>query len=230
MQASKQKLWQALSGLCCSHPWHGVSLGSQVPDCVQCYIELVSGDTVKYELDKQTGLLRLDRPQSYSNICPSMYGLLPQTLCSSRVADRCAQRTGLSSVVGDEDPLDICVLSEREVSHGNLLVSAIPIGGLRMIDAGEADDKIIAVLQGDAVYGACRDLSDLGDAVLNRLKHYFLTYKQDPASTEGHCSIFESYGREEAHHIIHLAQQDYHDRYGCMQEILQKTIESTESL
>ena len=104
-------------------------------------------DTVKYEMDKDTGILRMDRPQQYSNVCPSLYGFMPQTLCGDRVAALCMERTGRRGIVGDGDPMDICVLTEREIPHGDILVEAMPIGGLRMIDGDEADDKIVAVLR-----------------------------------------------------------------------------------
>ena len=69
------------------NPWHGVSLGAEAPDVVTCYIEIVPTDTVKYELDKATGHLKIDRPQKYSSVCPTLYGLLPQTYCGAQVAD-----------------------------------------------------------------------------------------------------------------------------------------------
>ena len=92
------------------HPWHGVSIGAEAPALVTCYIEIVPTDTVKYELDKTTGHLKIDRPQKYSSVCPTLYGLLPQTYCGERVAEACRQRTGRPNIVGDGDPLDICVL------------------------------------------------------------------------------------------------------------------------
>lgn len=85
-----------------------------------------------------------------------------------------------SEVRGDHDPVDICVLTERDIAHGDVLVSAIPIGGLRMIDGDEADDKIIAVLEKDATYGGYNDIGDVPIALVDRLQHYFLTYKQGP--------------------------------------------------
>jgi inorganic pyrophosphatase len=69
-----------------SHPWHGLSLGEKAPEIVQCYIEMVPTDTVKYELDKETGILKVDRSQKFSSLCPSLYGFLPQTYCGSSVA------------------------------------------------------------------------------------------------------------------------------------------------
>src|SRR4029453_3677407 len=117
-----------------AHPWHGVELGSQAPQIVTAYIEIVPTDTVKYEIDKATGLLKVDRPQKFSNVAPSLYGFLPRTYCAEQVAARCMQRTGKTGIVGDGDPLDVCVLSERGIAHGGLIVTARPIGGLRMVD------------------------------------------------------------------------------------------------
>lgn len=135
------------------HPWHGASIGDQAPDLVNAFIEIVPTDTVKYELDKATGILKIDRPQKFSNVCPTPYGFLPRTFCGPRNAAFCAEKTGRARMVGDGDPLDVCVLTEKTLSHGAVLVRAIPIGGLRMIDGDEVDDKILAVLEGDAVYG-----------------------------------------------------------------------------
>src|SRR5262245_20908657 len=92
-----------------AHPWHGVSLGKEAPQVVTTFVELVPSDTVKYELDKATGLLKIDRPQMYSNICPTPYGFIPQTLCAEKVAELCARRTSRRGIVGDGDPMDICL-------------------------------------------------------------------------------------------------------------------------
>src|SRR4051794_3470216 len=140
-----------------AHPWHGVPIGPDAPENVNVYIEIVPTDTVKYELDKDSGILKVDRPQKYSNICPTPYGFIPQTLCAERVAERTVERTGRDDIVGDGDPLDICVLTEKHFAHGDFLLHAIPIGGFRMLDGNEADDKIIAVMEQDAVYGGGND-------------------------------------------------------------------------
>ncbi|HML83619.1 MAG TPA: inorganic diphosphatase, partial [Bacteroidales bacterium] len=136
-----------------SHPWHGIEIGKNAPEIVVSFIEMVSTDTVKYEVDKATGYLRLDRPQKYSNTVPALYGFIPQTYSAERVGAFCAEKTGRTEVKGDGDPMDICILTEKTISHGDILVMARPIGGLRMIDGNQADDKIIAVLENDLVYG-----------------------------------------------------------------------------
>lgn len=202
-----------LSVLYQAHPWHGVPIGDEAPVRVNCYIEVVPSDTVKYELDKVSGHLKVDRPQLYSNTCPMPYGLVPQTLCAGRVAARCNEVTGRVDIVGDGDPIDICVISERPIPHGNLLLTARLIGGLRMIDRGEADDKLIAVMKNDPSFGSWRDLSDCPRAFIERLKHYFITYKQQPGKTSP-CEIAEEYGVDEAQHMVEISHLDYMDAYG----------------
>jgi inorganic pyrophosphatase len=218
----KEPLWRILSVLFHAHPWHGVSIGVEAPDLVTCYVEIVPSDTVKYEIDKATGLLKLDRPQKYSNFCPSLYGLVPQTLCAERVAALAAERTGRSGIVGDDDPLDICILTEKTITHGNVLVRGIPIGGMRMLDKNEADDKIVAVLEGDAVYGALRELRDCPAPLVDRLRHYFLTYKQGPDDAHAACEITHVYGREEALEVIRRSQADYEERYAGLTSLLRQ--------
>jgi inorganic pyrophosphatase len=207
-----------IGGLFQSHPWHGVSIGKDAPRLVTCYVEIVPTDVVKYELDKGTGLLRVDRPQKFSNVCPSLYGLIPRTLCGPRVAARAAVVAKSAELIGDDDPLDICVLTERAISHGNVLVVAVPIGGFRMIDGAEADDKIIAVLDGDPLYGKFTDLAQCPQPLVDRLRHYFLTYKQAPDQEHPACSIAEVYGRDEAHAVISASQEDYADAFGSLRD------------
>lgn len=191
------------------HPWHGVSAGDSAPDVVTTYIEIVPGDTVKYEIDKPSGLLKIDRPQKFSNVCPTPYGFIPQTYCGERIAKYCMEKTGITDMQGDGDPLDICILTEKIIPHGNILLQAIPIGGLRMIDHNEADDKIIAVMKGDAVYGGYKDIADCPPQLIERLRHYFLTYKLNPGEPAGNVSITHVYNREEAIKVIEASMEDY---------------------
>lgn len=202
-----------------SHPWHGVDIGEKAPKIITCYIEMVPTDTVKYEVDKKSGYLRIDRPQKYSNVVPALYGFIPQTYSSDNVAEYCNQKTGRKDIVGDKDPMDICVLTEKEISHGDILVHAKPIGGFRMIDSNEADDKIVAVLNNDAFYSSFNDISELPELVINRLKHYFLTYKDLPGK-EIDVEITDVYGREEAHEIIERSMRDYQNKFENLQNIL----------
>src|SRR5262249_36531626 len=190
--------WQLMQRLFRSHPRHGAPIGAEMPEVVTVYVEIVPTDTVKYELDKHTGYLRVDRPQRFSNVCPTLYGFVPQTYCGERNGELAAQRTGRPGIVGDRDPLDICVLTEKSILHGDILLEARPIGGLRMIDRGEADDKIIAVLEGDASYGAWRDIHQCPRALIDRLRHYFLTYKRGPDALRQPVEITHVYDREEA--------------------------------
>lgn len=219
MSTSAHPLWKLLGTLYKAHPWHGVSAGKNAPDILQCFIEVVPSDTLKYEVDKVSGYLKVDRPQKYSNICPALYGFVPQTYCGEGVAAFSSAKTGME-LEGDGDPLDVCILSERLIAHGNVLAECIPIGGFRMIDKGEADDKIIAVLKQDPVYGGWRDIGQVPEPMLNRLRHYFLTYKMAPDSTSNVCKITHTYGREEAHQVIQRSFEDYQSRFGNIEEIL----------
>ncbi len=196
-----------------AHPWHGVYIGKKAPQEIRCYIEIVPTDTVKYELDKDSGILRVDRPQRFSNICPALYGLIPQTYCGKRIAQFCMDKSGKTGIEGDSDPLDILVLCETNLTKGNVLVDVIPIGGFRMLDGNEADDKIVAVLKGDVYYGKIQDISECQDSTIQRLKHYFLTYKQAPDNPNLVCEITHVYDHKEAHEVIRLSQEDYKDLY-----------------
>jgi inorganic pyrophosphatase len=195
-----------------AHPWHGISPGDHAPDVVTAFIEIVPSDTVKYEIDKETGYLKIDRPQKFSNTVPTLYGFIPQTYCAEKVAEFAALKSGRAVANGDGDPLDICVLSERSVTHGDILLQAIPIGGFRLLDGGDADDKIIAVMKGDEFYRQWSDISDCPESYINRLRHYFLTYKQLP-SEKNSCEITNVYGRKEAHEVIRFAMEDYQNRF-----------------
>lgn len=206
-------LEQLLGLLFKAHPWHGVPIGKDAPALVTAYIEIVPTDTVKYEIDKATGHLKVDRPQKYSNVCPTLYGFIPRTFCAENVGNFCAEKTGRSGIVGDGDPLDICILTENAIPRGDILLQAIPLGGLRMIDSNQADDKIIAVMRNDAVYGGWRDIADCPSALIERLRHYFLTYKDVPGSTERHGEITHVYNRQEAHEVIRQSQADYYERF-----------------
>lgn len=218
---SNEQMWKLMGMLFRSHPWHGVPIGSDWPEVLTTYIEIVPTDTVKYEMDKATGILKIDRPQRFSNITPSIYGFIPQTFCAERVAELCCERTGRTAIVGDGDPLDICVLAEKTITHGNILLQAVPIGGLRMIDGDEADDKIIAVMKGDAAYGGWRDINECPASLIERLQHYFLTYKNAPGSAQNICEITHVYDRSEAHECIKRSRDDYLAHYGDIQGMLE---------
>ncbi|MEL6673008.1 MAG: inorganic pyrophosphatase [Bacteroidota bacterium] len=217
------KIWELIGLRYKSHPWHGVQIGKHAPEEVTSFIEVVPTDTVKYEVDKRTGYLKVDRPQKFSNIIPALYGFIPQTYCKDAVAAYCMEKTGRTDIVGDDDPLDICVLTERDITHGDLLVPAVPIGGFRMIDGGEADDKIIAVLKGDEVYQGWDDITDVPPSIIRRLKHYFLTYKQMPGKDQEEnprCEITDVYGRQEALEVIRRSMADYRTKFGKLEHQL----------
>jgi inorganic pyrophosphatase len=202
-----------------SHPWHGVEIGADAPEVVTCFVEMVTTDTVKYEVDKISGYLKIDRPQKYSNVLPALYGFIPQTLCAKKVADFAAKKSGRDDIIGDGDPLDICILSEKIISHGDILVQAIPIGGFRMLDGNQADDKIIAVLKNDAVYGDYTDVEQLPALIVTRLKHYFLTYKDLPGEARG-CEITHTYNASEAREVIEYSIEDYRRKFENLDTLL----------
>lgn len=202
-----------------SHPWHGVEIGKNAPDVLTCFVEMVSTDTVKYEVDKESGYLKIDRPQKYSNVLPAMYGFIPQTLAGKRTAEFAIEKSGKSDLIGDGDPLDICILTEKSISHGDILVEATPIGGFRMIDNNQADDKIIAVLKDDAVYGAMTDISECPEPVVERLKHYFLTYKDLP-NTKLDVEITHTYNSDEAKEVIRRTIEDYRIKFENLDSLL----------
>lgn len=193
-----------------AHPWHGIPVGDKAPERVTVFIEIVASDTIKYEVDKESGYLKIDRPQKYSNIIPSLYGFIPQTYCGEEVAKLARERGSEKVQEGDGDPLDICVLSSHHIPHGDILLQAIPIGGLCLLDKGEADDKIIAVLVDDPIYQKFADISELPEAILTRLKHYFLTYKSLPDEKNA-IEISNVYGRGDAHEVIRKSMMDYRD-------------------
>lgn len=190
------------------HPWHGLAVGKQPPSLVQAYIEITPYDLVKYEIDKETGYMRVDRPQRTSSQPPALYGFIPRTFCGSSVC-------GLSprSSKGDEDPLDICVISERPIARAEVILHARVVGGLPMVDRGEADDKIIAVLETDNMWAHVSDISELPPVLVDRIYHYFSTYKLIPGH-EVDIHIDKPYGREHAERVVNAAIKDYQDSFG----------------
>ncbi len=111
-----QELLDHLKLLFQAHPWHGVSPGQNAPAEVSAYIEIVPTDPVKYELDKVSGHLRVDRPQRFSSMCPTLYGFIPRTFCGDEVAALCAKRTGRTGIEGTAIPW-ISVCSRRRLSR-----------------------------------------------------------------------------------------------------------------
>ncbi|MCA8961115.1 MAG: inorganic pyrophosphatase [Planctomycetes bacterium] len=188
------------------HPWHGLEVGPEPPTLVTAYIEITPFDAVKYELDKATGYIRVDRPQRSSAQPPTLYGFIPRTYCGDRVGR-------LSELErGDGDPLDICVISERPVTRADILMNVRVVGGLQMIDDGEADDKIIAVLQNDLCWGTVEDIDGLPARLVERIDHYFSTYKLVPGQTAT-SAVSHTYDRAHACAVIEAAIADYTDEF-----------------
>jgi inorganic pyrophosphatase len=189
------------------HPWHGISTGKSPPGLVNAYIEITPFDGIKYEIDKETGYLKVDRPQMSSALPPALYGFIPRTYCGEKVGalSNRAKR-------GDGDPLDVCVLSERPIGRSEVVVPVRVIGGLRIVDRSEADDKIIAVLENDPYWSAVRNLSDLSPVLSRRLEHYFLTYKLLPGQSPV-IRLEAKYGRKEAEQVIRASIEDYRDNF-----------------
>jgi inorganic pyrophosphatase len=190
------------------HPWHGIDLGPEPPRRVNAFIEITPFDLVKYEIDKQTGYLRVDRPQRTSAQPPALYGFIPRTLCGKKFA-----HLSPSAKRGDGDPLDICVVSERPITKSEIVLVAKVVGGIQMIDDDEADDKIIAVLQNDYAWGHVEDLAGLPPILVERLEHYFSTYKL-VAGERSRIQLRKTYGQGHAMRVVEAAIEDYRDTFG----------------
>jgi inorganic pyrophosphatase len=141
------------------NPWHNVSPGEDLPEIVNGIIEIPKGTRAKYELDKDSGLLKLDRVLFSSMYYPANYGFIPQTFCD------------------DKDPLDILIISQIDVVP-MCIVPAKIIGVMRMLDNGEADDKIIAVSAGDPSVNHINDISELPQHFISELRNFFEDYKK----------------------------------------------------
>ncbi len=190
------------------HPWHGLEVGPNPPRLVHAYIEITPFDLVKYEVDKATGYIRVDRPQRTSSQPPTLYGFIPRTYCSKRVG-----ALSPKAVRGDGDPLDICVVSERPVSRSEVIANAIVVGGLQVIDRGEADDKIIAVLENDNFWGDVKNISELPALLVERLRHYFSTYKLT-LDGEAKITIEKVFDCDHALKVVQAAIEDYEEDFG----------------
>jgi len=191
------------------HPWHGLTAGPNAPREVDAYIEITPFDAVKYEIDKSTGYLRVDRPQGSSALPPTLYGFVPQTYCGPRVAALTPQ-----AAEGDHDPLDICVLSQQRIDRAEVIIPARVVGGVQLLDDGEADDKIIAVLVSDTVFNYAKDLKNLPEAVVNRIVHYFATYKmQMTGGKENGIEVLGTYGVDHAMSVVEASMVDYQETF-----------------
>lgn len=174
-----------------NHPWHGVPTGKKSPDIVNSIIEIPKGTNSKYELDKESGLLRLDRVLYSAMFYPANYGFIPRTLGK------------------DHDPLDILVLSQINVVP-LCLVEAKVIGVMRMVDGGEADDKIIAVAENDISVNYINDVANLPAHLINELRNFFEEYKK----LEHKIVMVQDFqGPEIAKMIIEESVKDYKEKY-----------------
>lgn len=190
------------------HPWHGLDIGPSPPEVLNVFVEITPYDLIKYEVDKVSGYLRVDRPQRGSSQPPALYGFVPRTYCGDRV-----KALSPGSTAGDGDPLDIVVLCERPITRSEVIVRARVVGGLQMVDNKEADDKVIAVLENDFVWGHARDVHDLPKVLIERLQHYFLTYKLVPGQSAT-ADIKRIYGNKHALKVVKASIEDYKFSFG----------------
>ena len=173
-------------------PWHDIKIGEKAPEIINVIIEIPKDSQIKYELDKETGLLKLDRFLYSAVHYPGDYGMVPQTLWD------------------DNDPLDILILTGRPV-YPMTLVKARVIGVLRMIDSDEKDDKIIAVYNDDPRFKEVLDVKHIYKHTLEELKHFFETYKHLQGKQ---CKVLEILGKEQALKDVKRAQEMYEKKFG----------------
>jgi len=176
------------------HPWHQVKHYSQSPDIVPAIIEVPKGSQVKYELDKESGLMKVDRILYSAVHYPANYGFIPQTYCE------------------DNDPLDILVLGQESI-HPLSIMRAKPIGVMKMIDCGEADDKIIAVHEDDPEYRDYTNISELPSHILKMLKRFFEDYK---VLEKKQVTIESFLGPDEAKALIEEARLAYEAKFSSL--------------
>lgn len=171
--------------------WHNIREDRIKPDSFMAVIEIEKGSKVKYELDKETGLLLLDRILYTSTHYPASYGFIPRTYAT------------------DGDPLDVLVLCSEPIAPLSL-VHVYPIGVISMIDSGNADDKIIAIPFGDPTYNGYRDIGALPAHIFNEMRHFFKVYKELENRV---TAVHEVRGRHEAIEIVEMCIQMYKDKF-----------------
>ena len=172
-----------------NNPWHSVSPGKNLPEFVNTIIEIPKGSKGKYELDKESGLLKLDRVLYSAVHYPANYGFIPQTYCD------------------DKDPLDILVICSIDVDPLCLIESKV-IGVMRMVDDDEEDDKIIAVAKNDMAVNYINDISGLPPHTIVELRRFFEDYKK---LEHKHVIVEEFLSKEDAYRIISNSLQLYSD-------------------
>lgn len=171
--------------------WHDIEQRRITPEDYFGVIEISKGSKTKYEIDKETGLLMVDRVLYTSTIYPANYGFIPRTYAD------------------DNDPLDILVLCTESIIPMTL-VRCFPIGVIRMLDGGHLDEKIISIPFGDPTYANIKDISDLPEHVFSEMKHFFSVYK---ALENKQTVVNDVAGREEAVRIISGAIESYQKKF-----------------
>lgn len=169
------------------HPWHDVEIGQRAPELVPALIEVPKGSKLKYELDKQSGLIRVDRVLFSSVVYPANYGFIPQTYCE------------------DHDPLDILVLCQETVVPLSIM-NAKPIGVMKMQDQGEEDDKIVAVHADDPEYSSYESVEDLPPHRMREVQRFFEDYKK---LENKQVIVGKILGRQEALDVVRKAVELY---------------------
>lgn len=189
------------------HPWHGINIGKDAPQIIKAYIEIIPNDVIKYEICKESGYIKVDRPQKFSSLPSFLYGLIPETYSAETTA-------AFSKIakIGDGDPLDICVLSELPITRADIIMDVRVIGGIRLIDSNEVDDKIVAVLNGDPFYEGINDISQINPVIIDRMRHYFLSYKSIPGESIK-TQIESIYDANEAYSVISAGMTDYNNHF-----------------
>lgn len=175
-----------------TNPWHTVSMGDNVPQVVRSIIEIPKGSKGKYELDKESGLLKLDRVLFSSVIYPANYGFIPKTYCD------------------DKDPLDILVFCSIEVVPMSIIEAKV-IGVMHMVDENERDDKIIAVAKNDMSFNYINDISELPPHTVLELQRFFEDYKK---LEHKNVVVEHFFGKEEAYKVIGESISLYKKTYG----------------
>lgn len=174
-----------------TNPWHNVDIGDNIPEEVRCIIEIPKNTRAKYELDKESGLLILDRVIYSSMHYPENYGFIPKTFCD------------------DKDPLDIVVLSQIEVVP-MCIINAKVIGVMRMLDGGELDDKIIAVASNDMSVNHINDIDELPPHFVRELQTFFEDYKKLEHKT---VVVEEFQDKKTAQEILLQSIEDYNNKF-----------------
>ena len=173
--------------------WHDISPERIMPEDFEALIEIPRGCKEKYELDKETGLLRLDRVLYTSTVYPANYGLIPRTYAD------------------DGDPLDVLVMCQESIVPMTL-VQCYPIGVIKMIDGGSMDEKIIAIPFGDPNFNTYTDISELPAHIFEEMMHFFEVYKK---LEHKETAVKEIRHRDEAVQIVKKCMETYEEKYGA---------------